>query len=399
MQDGDDDTTIGAGGWALVALAASVSFAVLHFLLGYHFFPAGAFAAAIALIVLLILYRLAQAVNRYDDAEASRQVRKIVPASSGAEGGVRVSGIEGAQSSPVVAVPVRPEMRSAPGMTPLRPSAVVTPLAKLEAAPILPPQPVVPAAPPAAAKAPAPVAASVPAAMPKAEAKPKVGAAPKAEAAPTVEPKPKAAPTPKAEAKPMVQGKPKAEFRSKADFEDDGSSALKAVPLFEQKPKTAAKPKPKAEVKPQAEVKLKAEDKPKTEVKPKAEVSPKAEPKPKPKAAAKPTATAKATPVAKPKEAEPKPAGLVRLAAPRGGKADDLKLIDGVGPALEKLVNSLGFYHFDQIAAWNAADVALVDAELKSFKGRVTRDKWVVQAKILAKGGSVEEAAAAAAKA
>ncbi|KAF0114331.1 MAG: hypothetical protein FD150_1616, partial [Rhodobacteraceae bacterium] len=54
------------------------------------------------------------------------------------------------------------------------------------------------------------------------------------------------------------------------------------------------------------------------------------------------------------------------------------------------------FYHFDQIAAWTTADVALVDAELKSFKGRVTRDKWVVQAKILAKGGTVEDAAAAA---
>jgi predicted flap endonuclease-1-like 5' DNA nuclease len=353
MQDGDDDTTIGAGGWALVVLAATVSFAVLHFVLAYHLFPALAFAAAIALIVLLILYRLAQAVNRYDDAEASRQVRKIVPATS-VEGGVRVSGIEGAQASPVVAVPVRPEMRSDAGMTPLRPSAVVTPLAKLEPAPILPPQPVVPAAPaapPAAAKAPAPAA------------KPKVEATPKAEAAPK----------PKAEAKPKVQGKPKAEFRSKADLEDDASSALKAVPLFEQKPKAAAKPKPKAEVKPQAEVKLKVEAKP--------------------KAAAKPTAAAK------PKEPKPKPAGLVRLTAPRGGKADDLKQIDGVGPALEKLVNSLGFYHFDQIAAWNAADVALVDAELKSFKGRVTRDKWVVQAKILAKGGSVEEAAAAAAKA
>ena len=91
--------------------------------------------------------------------------------------------------------------------------------------------------------------------------------------------------------------------------------------------------------------------------------------------------------------------GLVRLTAPIGGRADDLKLIDGVGPALEKLVNSLGFYHFNQIASWTDADVALVDAELKSFKGRVTRDKWVVQARILAQGGTVEEAAAAAAKA
>ena len=46
MQDRDDDTTIGAGGWALVVLAATVSFAVLHFVLSYHLFPAAAFAAA-----------------------------------------------------------------------------------------------------------------------------------------------------------------------------------------------------------------------------------------------------------------------------------------------------------------------------------------------------------------
>ena len=73
----------------------------------------------------------------------------------------------------------------------------------------------------------------------------------------------------------------------------------------------------------------------------------------------------------------------LRLSGPRGGKADDLKEIEGIGPALEKLVNSLGFYHFDQIANWSDADVAWVDENMKSFKGRITRDKWVAQAKII----------------
>ncbi|MEL6205968.1 MAG: NADH:ubiquinone oxidoreductase [Pseudomonadota bacterium] len=75
-----------------------------------------------------------------------------------------------------------------------------------------------------------------------------------------------------------------------------------------------------------------------------------------------------------------KPTGLE---GPRDGTADDLKQIKGVGPALEKLCNSLGFYHFDQIAAWTGEEVAWVDEHLEGFKGRVTRDDWVAQAKAL----------------
>ena len=78
------------------------------------------------------------------------------------------------------------------------------------------------------------------------------------------------------------------------------------------------------------------------------------------------------------------------LSAPRGGAADDLKQIKGVGPKLEELCNELGFYHFDQIAGWTAAEVAWVDENLKGFKGRVSRDNWVEQAKTLAAGGETE---------
>ena len=74
------------------------------------------------------------------------------------------------------------------------------------------------------------------------------------------------------------------------------------------------------------------------------------------------------------------------LKAPRTGGADDLKQIKGIGPKLEKLCHSLGFYHFDQIAVWTPDEIAWVDQNLEGFKGRVVRDDWVAQARELAKG-------------
>lgn len=75
------------------------------------------------------------------------------------------------------------------------------------------------------------------------------------------------------------------------------------------------------------------------------------------------------------------------------GEPDDLKRIKGIGPKLEKLCNSLGVKRFDQIAAWSARDVAKVDEHLGSFKGRITRDEWVEQAKLLAEGKVTEHVA------
>ncbi len=78
------------------------------------------------------------------------------------------------------------------------------------------------------------------------------------------------------------------------------------------------------------------------------------------------------------------------LGAPRDTGKDDLKRIKGVGPKLESLLNSMGFYHYDQIAKWDAAEVAWVDQNLEGFKGRVSRDNWVDQASQLAKGEDTE---------
>ncbi len=68
------------------------------------------------------------------------------------------------------------------------------------------------------------------------------------------------------------------------------------------------------------------------------------------------------------------------LPAPREGGADDLKKINGVGPKIEKTLNELGIYHFDQIAAWDRSSIDWVDDYL-SFRGRIDRDGWVEQAK------------------
>jgi NADH-quinone oxidoreductase subunit E len=78
------------------------------------------------------------------------------------------------------------------------------------------------------------------------------------------------------------------------------------------------------------------------------------------------------------------------LTAARDGGADDLKQIKGIGPKLESVCNALGVYHFDQIAKWTAAEVAWMDDNLEGFKGRVSRDNWVEQAKTLASGDETE---------
>jgi peptide/nickel transport system ATP-binding protein len=66
--------------------------------------------------------------------------------------------------------------------------------------------------------------------------------------------------------------------------------------------------------------------------------------------------------------------------------SDDLKLISGVGPKIERTLNALGIYKYEQIAKWKKAERAWVDDQLK-FKGRIEREDWVRQAKALAKGG------------
>ncbi len=77
------------------------------------------------------------------------------------------------------------------------------------------------------------------------------------------------------------------------------------------------------------------------------------------------------------------------LTEPRTGGPDNLKKISGVGPKLEKTLHGLGIFHFSQIADFTRDNVAWVDRHLR-FKGRIDRENWIEQAKILAAGGETE---------
>lgn len=109
--------------------------------------------------------------------------------------------------------------------------------------------------------------------------------------------------------------------------------------------------------------------------------------KPSKKAAAKP-AVKKAAPKAETKAPAKKAAAKSDEVAPLfsapEGPADDLKLISGVGPVLEKKLNALGVMTFAQVAAMSKDDITKLDDAL-SFKGRIERDDWLSQAAELAK--------------
>jgi len=65
---------------------------------------------------------------------------------------------------------------------------------------------------------------------------------------------------------------------------------------------------------------------------------------------------------------------------------DDLKRIKGIGPKLETLLHSLGVTGFAQVAAWDDAEIDRIDAQLGTFEGRIRRDDWPAQARLLAAG-------------
>ena len=70
----------------------------------------------------------------------------------------------------------------------------------------------------------------------------------------------------------------------------------------------------------------------------------------------------------------------------RPAATDDLGRLKGVGPKLVALLGTLGITRYDQIAGWSDADIDRVDAQLGPFQGRIRRDNWVEQARLLAGG-------------
>ncbi|MEO1660417.1 MAG: NADH-quinone oxidoreductase subunit NuoE [Pseudomonadota bacterium] len=85
----------------------------------------------------------------------------------------------------------------------------------------------------------------------------------------------------------------------------------------------------------------------------------------------------------------PKDEDKPEMATVAAGEEDDLKRIKGIGPVNEKALNSLGIFKFSQIAAWTPANVDWVEASL-SFPGRIGREDWIAQAKLLAEGAETE---------
>ncbi|BDI61671.1 hypothetical protein [Qipengyuania nanhaisediminis] len=78
----------------------------------------------------------------------------------------------------------------------------------------------------------------------------------------------------------------------------------------------------------------------------------------------------------------PAPAG----AAADATGADDLSRIKGVGPKLVAMLHQHGITRFEQIASWSDDDIARIDATLGRFSGRIERDHWVEQARLLSSG-------------
>lgn len=209
-------------------------------------------------------------------------------------------------------------------------------------------------APPKAVPAP-PVAATPPPAAPKAtekvaaaqlmdDPKPASKTAPPKAQAPLKAAATKAAPTKVAAKAPAKAAAPVAKKVAAPKVATPKAAAPKvAVAKVAAKPKVAAEPKAKAA--PKVTAKAAA---------PKA--APKAKPAPKPKAVAKPVIP------------------------------DNLELLKGVGPKLNTLLKSLGITSFDQVANWSPADITEIDSKLGTFAGRIARDNWVDQAKLLVAG-------------
>lgn len=65
---------------------------------------------------------------------------------------------------------------------------------------------------------------------------------------------------------------------------------------------------------------------------------------------------------------------------PPADQIDDLKMISGIGPKIEAILNDLGIYHFQQIAEFSADNIRWVNEHLQ-FKGRIEREKWLEQAR------------------
>jgi len=95
-----------------------------------------------------------------------------------------------------------------------------------------------------------------------------------------------------------------------------------------------------------------------------------------------PKSEAESLPVAK-NESEPQPESEVAADTGAHASRDDLKMIKGVGPAIEKTLNEIGIFRFQQIADMSEYDIDRVAKRLRGFHSRIYREDWIGQARDL----------------
>lgn len=74
-----------------------------------------------------------------------------------------------------------------------------------------------------------------------------------------------------------------------------------------------------------------------------------------------------------------------RLGKATAEEANDLKMIDGIGPFIEEKLNNIGIFSFSQIGNFEDEDIGVITELLEFFPGRIARDNWVEQAKKLSR--------------
>jgi NADH-quinone oxidoreductase subunit E len=62
---------------------------------------------------------------------------------------------------------------------------------------------------------------------------------------------------------------------------------------------------------------------------------------------------------------------------------DKLQAIKGVGPAIEKTLNEMGIFRFQQIAEMSEYDIDRIARSLKGLRSRIYREDWLGQAREL----------------
>jgi len=83
---------------------------------------------------------------------------------------------------------------------------------------------------------------------------------------------------------------------------------------------------------------------------------------------------------AKKKSAKPQRTPQAKAIAQAPVRQDDLKMISGVGPGLEKKLQDVGIVSYAQIAALTDVEITELETNVIKFSGRIKRDDWIGQA-------------------